>query len=252
MLAAARRRAAPTEMPHTPGRMDRPKRSPTARQPRGTRSLPRLGLAAVAAGVLAGCVLGPSPTATPTTASTALPSPPSTEQPTGTPVETGTGQPTATPEPPLSLELPSDRDRRRVRVNVASEVPGDGDGRLLVTVTNLTDRRVPELVLRWPTQLREMLFLAPFEPSQQRRAEGGPPLWQEWTKWVDGPGENGEPAGTTSLGWGPLLPNATLTIPIVVNRQARGEVAFDLQVLVEEALLALPNGDPAELRVQVP
>ena len=220
---------------------------PSAGQPaRRTRSLPLLGL--VAAAILGGCVLGPSPTAT--TPPTVQPTPLATPKPT--PAGSGTGQPTATPEPPLSLDLPEDRDRRRVRVSVAPDVPADGDGRLVVTVTSLSDRRIAELVLRWPTQLREVLFLAPFEPSEQRRAEGGPPLWQEWTKWVDGPGERGEPAGTTSLGWGPLLPNATLTIPIVVNRQARGDVGFDLQVLVEESLLTLENGDPAELRVQVP
>jgi hypothetical protein len=137
-------------------------------------------------------------------------------------------------------------------VQVASEVPADGDGQIVVTVTNVTDRRIMELVLRWPTELRQALFLAPFEPSQQRRAEGGPPLWQQWTKWVDGPGEQGEPAGTTSLGWGPLLPDATLTIPIVVTRQARGEVAFDLQVLAGESVLTLDGGGPAEVRVQVP
>ncbi|HEX2193935.1 MAG TPA: hypothetical protein VHK63_03120, partial [Candidatus Limnocylindria bacterium] len=85
-----------------------------------------------------------------------------------------------------------------------------------------------------------------------RIADGGPPLWQEWTKWVEGPGERGEPAGTTSLGWGPLDPGATLVIPLVVTRQAVGAVDFDLQLLAEEALLRLDDGRPAELRVQVP
>ena len=65
-------------------------------------------------------------------------------------------------------------------------------------------------------------------------------------------GERGEPAGTTSLGWGPLLPRATLTIPLLVTRNAPGPVAFDLQVLAGEAILTLEAGDPAELRVQVP
>jgi hypothetical protein len=205
--------------------------------------LARLGVLAF---VMAGCVATPSPSATPS------PTVAPTQEPTPEPTSTETGEPTATPEPPLSLDLPEDHDRRRVNVRVAPDVPANGNGQLVVTVTNLTDRRIIELVLRWPTELRETLFLAPFEPSEQRRAEGGPPLWQQWTKWVDGPGERGEPAGTTSLGWGPLLPNATLTIPIVVNREARGEVAFDLQVLVEEALLTLESGDPAELRVRVP
>jgi hypothetical protein len=218
--------------------------------------LPRLPLALLSVAVLAGCVLAPSPAATPsvpeTTPETTPATPPSTEEPARTPRGSATASATATPEPPLSLDLPPDQDRRRVRVNVAPEVPADGGGRLVVTVTSLTDRRIPELVLRWPTQLRDVLFLAPFQPSEQRRVEGGPPLWQEWTKWVDGPGEQGEPAGTTSLGWGPLLPNATLTIPIVVTRRARGAVAFDLQVLVGESLLTLESGDPAELRVRMP
>ena len=55
-----------------------------------------------------------------------------------------------------------------------------------------------------PTSTRS-LFLAPFEPSDDRIREGGPPLVQEWTKWVVGPGERGEPEGTTSLGYGPIL-----------------------------------------------
>jgi hypothetical protein len=218
------------------------------------KSLPRSLLALMAVVLLAGCVLTPSPTATPSATETppVTPLASASEEATPTPGDSPTGRPTATPEPPLSLDPPPDRDRRRARVAVDVQVPADGGGRLVVTVTSLTDRRIPELILRWPTQLRDTLFLAPFEPSEQRRAEGGPPLWQEWTKWVDGPGENGEPAGTTSLGWGPLLPNATLTIPIVVNRRARGEVEFDLQLLVGESLLSLDGGDPAELRVRVP
>lgn len=129
---------------------------------------------------------------------------------------------------------------------------GDGDGEIVVRVTNLSDHRVGELVLRWSTNLDHLLFLAPFRPSAQRIRDGGPPLVQDWTKWVRGPGESGEPAGTTSLGWGPLLPGGELTIPIQVTRQQRGEVAFDLQVLAGEAILALPDGSPAELRVTVP
>jgi hypothetical protein len=184
------------------------------------------------------------------------PSPPPTS-PTPSPVEvtptaSGTERPTATPEPALSLVLPVEEDSRQVRVGVAPEVPADGDGRIVVTVTSLSDERVTELVLRWPTELRETLFLAPFEPSESRVANGGPPLLQDWTKWVEGPGERGEPAGTTSLGWGPLDPGATLTIPILVTRRATGGVEFDLQVLAGEAILLLEGGAPAELRVSVP
>lgn len=158
----------------------------------------------------------------------------------------------ATPEPALSLDLPARSDPRRVRVAVAPDVPRDAGGELVVTVSSLADERIMELVLRWPTQLRETLFLAPFAPSERRVADGGPPLLQPWTKWVDGPGERGEPAGTTSLGWGPLDPAETLTIPLVVTRHGPGEVAFDLQVLADEAILTLEDGAAAELRVTIP
>ena len=36
-----------------------------------------------------------------------------------------------------------------------------------------------------------MLRLAPFTPSEDRIRDGGPPLHQEWTKWVVGPGRAG-------------------------------------------------------------
>lgn len=133
-------------------------------------------------------------------------------------------------------------------MTVAPKV-SDSGGRITVTVTSLSDERIPELVLRWPTPLDGVLFLAPFTPSSSRLTDA---LVQPWTKWVVGPGEMGEPAGTTSLGWGPLLPNATLTIPIVVTRRAAGPVAFDLQLLAGEALLTNDAGGPAALRVSVP
>jgi hypothetical protein len=202
---------------------------------------------------LGGCGLFPSPSPSQSAPPPASPTPiasGASPTPDATPGETA--EPTPTPEPPLSLALPADEDQRQVRVSVAPEVAADGNGRIVVTVVSLSDEQVTELVLRWPTELRDTLFLAPFEPSQQRIAEFGPPLWQEWTKWVDGPGERGEPAGTTSLGWGPLLPRATLTIPLLVTRNAPGPVAFDLQVLAEEAILTLEAGGPAELRVEVP
>lgn len=183
----------------------------------------------------------PSPTATPT----ATP-----RQATATPA--ATSRPTAMPEPALSLPFPGEEDPRQVRVAVTPEVTADGGGRIVVAVTNLSEARVTELVLRWATELDETLFLAPFAPSQARIANGGPPLLQDWTKWVLGPGERGEPAGTTSLGWGPLDPGATLTIPMVVTRRALGAVEFDLQVLAGEAILLLESGEPAELRVSVP
>lgn len=207
-------------------------------------------LGAALAALLAGCVAAPSASLQPT----ASPSP--TATPTAVPSVSGAPsvslEPTPTPEPPLSLDLPEASDRHRISVEVAPDVPVDGDGQIVVTVTNNSASRVDELVLRWPTALGQTLFLAPFAPSQQRIANGGPPLWQEWTKWVEGPGEGGEPAGTTSLGWGPLLADGTLTIPIVVTRRARGPVDFDLQLLAGEAILTLEAGGPAEVRVTIP
>jgi hypothetical protein len=221
----------------------RAERRPTAAGPiRGAGPTVLLGV------LLAGCLgvtsptpAGSGPDATPTAIPTALPS-------------VG-GSPGATPAPPLSLELPRRQDRREVSVRVDPQVPATGDGQIMVTVVSHTDRRIHELVLRWPTALGETLFLAPFKPSEQRIREFGPPLLQDWTKWVaplDRPGENGEPIGTTSLGWGPLLPGATLKIPILVTRNARGDVAFDLQVLTGESILTQPDGTPAALRVSVP
>jgi hypothetical protein len=198
---------------------------------------------------LSGCLFNPSPTpsASPTASSSDAPSPsPSASG------STASSEPTATPAPLLSLPIPGRHDSRQVTVRVDPNVAADDGGEIVVTVINRSDRRVQELVLRWPTDLRETLFLAPFRPSPPRIADGGPPLLQDWTKWVDGPGENGEPAGSTSLGCGPLLPGGTLTIPIQVTRNAPGAVAFDLQILAGEAILALDDGSRAELRVTVP
>ncbi|HET6380336.1 MAG TPA: hypothetical protein VFH63_04785 [candidate division Zixibacteria bacterium] len=195
--------------------------------------------------VLGACqaVVSPTPTASP------QPTPVPTATPTPRPAVTGS--PSPTPEPLLSLAPPAESDARRIAVTVTPAVPADGSGRIDVTVTSLADERVAELVLRWPTELSETLFLAPFEPTPERLAEGRP-LVQPWSKWVVGPGERGEPAGTISLGWGPLDPGATLQIPVVVTRRAPGPVEFDLQFLAGEALLTLESGEPAELRVAVP
>jgi len=196
--------------------------------------------------MLTGCLAAPSASPTVTV------SPSASATATSTLSASASGSPGPTPEPPLSLALPDRQDPRAVMVRVRPDVAATGDGEIIVVVENQTDKRIHELVLRWPTELRDTLYLAPFEPSEQRIREFGPPLHQDWTSWVDGPGERGEPAGTTSLGWGPLMPNATLTIPILATRRAAGEVAFDLQVLADQRLLTLPNGSPAELRVSVP
>ena len=107
-------------------------------------------------------------------------------------------------------------------------------------------------MLRWSTGVSDTLFLAPFVPGPERVAEFGPPLTvsTHWTKWVEGPGEEGEPAGTISLGYGPMDPGMTLEMPLYVTRRAPGPVAFDLQVLDGEALLTLESGEPGELRVE--
>lgn len=219
----------------------------------------RFGLALLAMGVLTGCGAQPSPStsvASPTSPATSpVRSPsalPSAAEPT----------PTATPQPALTLALPPRRDERKIRFSVTSNVKPDGNGEIQVDVENLTDKRIDEIVLRWPTELADTLYLAPFTPTEARVREGGRPLHFAWTKWVDGPGELGEPAGTTSLGWGPLQPHAKLSIPLVVTRRAAGPVAFDLQLLAGvphvapvsddgDALLSDPRGNPARTRVEV-
>jgi hypothetical protein len=136
---------------------------------------------------------------------------------------------------------------------VVPNLPTDGSGTITVTVVNLSQAFIPELVLRWSTALDEHLVLAPFTPSPQRTCDGCPPLVQPWTKWVVGPGARGEPAGTTSLGWGPIFSSGgTLVIPVVATRRINGPVSFDLQILAGEALLTLEDGTPAWLRVSVP
>jgi hypothetical protein len=203
--------------------------------------------------VAAGCVADDDPSATPT-ATPALTPTGAPAQPASPTATAGTPEPTATatPEPTLALDLPEGRDDRRVSVAVTAEVPPDADGRISISVTSAADTMIDELVLRWSDALHEVLFPAPFAPSPDRIRDGGPPLVQPWTKWVLGPGERGEPAGTVSLGYGPLPARGTLEIPLFVTRRAPGAVAFDLQVLAGEDLLALDNGEPAVLRVEVP
>jgi hypothetical protein len=201
--------------------------------------------------LLAGCIgtTTPSPIASPSAEPIASASPSATDAASPSPEPTSTTTPE--PEAANSLDLPDETDARVVRVNVEPDI-GAQDGTLLVTVRSNADDMIEELVLRWPRGLGRALLLRPFQPSEQRIAENGPPLVQEWTKWVLGPGEEGEPAGTVSLGWGPLRPGATLRIPVDVVRRANGPVAFDLQVLTDNAILTLPGGEPAELRVEVP
>jgi len=200
--------------------------------------------------ILAACISlqpTPAPIATPTPVAT--PTAPATA--TTEPTDSQAPSPSATPEPSLSLDLPEASDPRMVSVTVQPNVGAEG-GEIIISVTSAADERIDELVLRWPTELNESLVLAPFVPSEERIRDGGPPLVQEWTKWVIGPGEQGEPDGTISLGYGPLLAGATLNIGLNVRRVADGPVAFDLQVLARNDLLTLDGEEPAELRVEIP
>lgn len=208
-----------------------------------------MGAALIAAALVSGCGPFTEPTPVPTPTALPTPSPVPTEAPTASEVPVS---PSPTPEPPLSLDLPTDTDPRQVRTSVSVGVPADARGEIVVTVTNLSGTRIDEIVLRWPTEVRATLSLAPFVASEERIRDGGPPLLQDWTKWVEGPGERGEPAGTISLGYGPIDPATTLTIRIFATRVAAGPVAFDLQLLAGEALLTREDGTGAELRVEVP
>jgi len=203
------------------------------------------GSVAALALAITACVATPSPTPSPVPTTT----PAATASPSSAP--SASVVPTATPEPSLSLELPAATDPREIAVSVTSDV-GDEGGEVVVTVTSHADERIDEIVLRWPSELDDQLLLRPFVPSDDRIRDGGPPLVQEWTKWVVGPGEQGEPAGTTSLGYGPLLPGATLGIALDATRLVPGPIAFDLQALAGEGLLTLADGGGAELRVEVP
>lgn len=204
----------------------------------------------------AGCTADESvaPTPTPTASTTAEPTATGSAAPSE-PIETAA--PTSSPEPELSIDLPESQDDRQVSFNVDPQLTADG-GRILVTITNLSDTRIEEIVLRWPTALDASLFLAPFHPSTDRIADGGNPLVQPWTKWVRGPGERGEPADTTSLGYGPMDPGMTLEIPLeVISRAAPAPVSFDLQFLAgslsaDGSILMTEQNEPAETRVEIP
>ena len=213
------------------------------------RSVPRALPLILSAVVLAACGLLASPTPTPLASGS--PSGSSSRSAGASP--SLSGAPSPTPEPTLSLDPPPTTDPRQVAITVTPALTSDG-GRITVSITNQSPTRIDEIVLRWPTALAATLFLAPFQPSDERVREGGPPLTASthWTKWVEGPGEHGEPAGTTSLGYGPIDPGTTLDVPLFATRHAAGPVAFDLQVLAGEALLSDPDGRPAEVRVSAP
>ena len=213
----------------------------------GTRpaSLPMRLAALAAALLLAACSLETSSPAVSASPSLEVPSPSESAHPSAT------QEPSPSDGGGLTLPDPKGTDPNPISTKVTVEIAAGQSGRLVIVVTNLGKAQVQELVLRWPTAVRDTIFLAPFAPSAQRIREGGDPLVQDWTKWVDGPGEHGEPAGTTSLGWGPLLVGGTLTIPVLATRVASGPITFDLQVLSGEDILQI-NGEPAFLKVTVP
>jgi hypothetical protein len=202
--------------------------------------------------VALGMAVAACSTAAPSASRSGTPRPTPTPSPTLTPSAAPSSTPSPTPEPSLSLDLPQARDTRAIRFKVTVAVPANAGGRITVEVTNLSQTRIQEIVLRWSTALREIVFLQPFVPSKERIADGGPPLRQEWTKWVEGPGSQGEPAGTTSLGYGPINAGTTLTIPLYVSRNSPGPIGYDLQFLFGEKVLSTTDGNPAETRVQVP
>ena len=222
---------------------ERRRRRPT--QPSAPHPILRTALIVVVGLAVAACST-PSPSPSPTTRPT--PTVAASASPTPSPA----ASPSPTPEPSFSLELPTAADTRLIGVKVAVAVPAKAGGRITVAVTNRSPTRIDEIVLRWATPIREVLFLHPFVPSKERIADGGPPLRQEWTKWVEGPGALGEPAGTTSLGYGPIDAGVTLTIPLYVDRTAPGKIAFDLQFLAGEKILTIAGGKPAVTRVTVP
>ena len=206
-------------------------------------------LAGALAVVLSAC--GTDPTPAPSVGASLPGSQPASAAPSTAPSSSPEPTPSPTPEPDLALELPETRDERVVAVTVTPTIDEAG-GELLVRVVSAADTRVDDLVVRWPDELGTVLALAPFVPSEDRIRDGGDPLVQQWTKWVVGPGEHGEPAGAVSLGYGPLFPGATLDVRIFVTRLAPGPVAFDLHVLAGNDLLSQAGGEPAAFRVEIP
>ncbi|MFN2484331.1 MAG: hypothetical protein ABR509_05265 [Candidatus Limnocylindria bacterium] len=179
----------------------------------------------------------PAVTASPTALVTATAAP--------TPTPTAAPTPTAVP---LSLEAPEGQSNGTIDFRFSPNLPADTQGELLVIVTNTGEDAIAEITLRWPTALDEVLFLAPFAPSPDRMVN---PLVVPWTRWVEGPGTRGEPAGTTTLGYGPIDPGTTLEIPLVAEWREPGEVQFDVQFLDREELLLLTDGQPAHVRVDI-
>ena len=170
---------------------------------------------------------------------------------------TATLEPTTTPDRGLTLPAPA----RLLRIS--SPTPSRSTtarriGTLVVVVTNLAREMVPELVLRWPTAVRDNIFLSPFAPPQGSSASvKAIQLVQDWTKWVD-LGEQGEPAAQSKKG-GAAVAGGMLTIvrswpPVWLQ----GPLTFDFQILAGEAALTSQGsptsseGDCAVMRAILP
>ena len=209
----------------------------------------RLTVASVALLLVAMTACTPSPSATTT------PSESAQESVVASVAPTITAQPTLPSSPDFAatypLPVPTLRSTIQVRTTVTPSVPREGKGQMVVTVTNLSQYLIPDVVLRWNTDLKQRLWLAPFSPSSGRVCAFCV-LRVNWTRWVEGPGELGEPAGTTSLGWGPLLPRATLTIRVVATRVVAGPVGFDLQFLSRGSILHFADNSVAQVRIFIP
>ena len=183
----------------------------------------------------------------------AAPTPSATPSPAPTETKAAPSPSPSPSLPPLSIELPETESTVVIEYSVTPNIPAEGTGQLLVTVTNTSSELLDEIIVRWPTEVEATIYLAPFEPGPERMVN---PLVVPWTRWVEGPGTRGEPEGTTSLGWGPIDPGMTLEIPIIATRRAEGAIEFDLQLLegsrdTPGAILVTADGDPAETRVTV-
>jgi len=128
--------------------------------------------AALAASVaFTGCILqgSPTPNATSSPAVSVGPSPSATQS----------FGPTAEPSPSqqtlLRLPSPSGTDGNAISYTVTVEVKAGASGRLVLVVKNLGDELVPELVLRWPTAVRDTIFLAPLHALEAAHPRGRRP-----------------------------------------------------------------------------
>lgn len=213
---------------------------------RGHKPLSGLLCVAVLGVALTACgEAEPTPSPSPSPSASAAATTSATAAATATAVPSPTPSPSPTPVP-LSLEPPAEMAEGVVDFSLSPNIPPEGRGQLIVNVTNMGDEAIEEIVLRWPTELNATLFLAPFEPGPDRMVN---PLVVEWTRWVEGPGTRGEPAGTTTLGYGPLDPGVTLAIDLVASWRTAAPVDFDLQFLDREALLLTTTGEPAQTRI---